>query len=82
MNENKVIGLVLTYYRKRANLSQKSLAELLEVTPARIWKWESGQTRIPLLHFIQICETLNITPSTFLKRYKAARFTTVLKVGI
>lgn len=48
-------------FRKKAGLSQIKLAEILQVQPNTIWRWERGE-RIPHWNDIQrMCELFNCT---------------------
>ena len=60
-NIYKNIGLAIRHYRIKADLSRKELANLLNVTPSLIAKWESN-SRAPKSRLEEICKYLYITP--------------------
>ena len=57
----KNIGLAIRHYRIKADLSRKELANLLNVTPSLIAKWENN-SRAPKSRLEEICKYLYITP--------------------
>lgn len=60
MDQNK-IGKFISKLRKEKNMTQKELAEKLNVTDRAISNWENGR-RIPDVSFFKpLCEILNIT---------------------
>lgn len=56
----------IKYGRKRNNMSQADLAELIGITAVMLCNIEKGKTRITLELFIKICKELNITPNELL----------------
>ncbi len=53
--------------RKKRNLTQKQLAEIIMVSNKTISKWENGQTEPTLGDIIIMCRELNISPSAVVK---------------
>jgi transcriptional regulator with XRE-family HTH domain len=72
------IALNIKYYRKKAGITQKQLAELVGVTSTAVSNWESGQNSINTEILFKVCEVLNVslndiystTPSAFLEQQK------------
>lgn len=52
--------------RKRANMSQDSLAEQLRVSRQTVSSWERGKSYPDLDMLVQICEALHATPDRLL----------------
>ncbi|MGI5896108.1 MAG: helix-turn-helix domain-containing protein [Oscillospiraceae bacterium] len=61
------IGLNITYYRKRANLTQQQLAERLGVDNKTISRMETAAQRTTLDFIFKISRELDIKPSKFLE---------------
>lgn len=54
------IGAKIKGYRKQNNLSQKELAEMLEISDKTISSWEVNRTEPSVLKLKQICRALNV----------------------
>lgn len=61
------IGLNITYYRKRAKLTQQQLAERLGVDNKTISRMETAAQRTTLDFIFKISRELNVKPSKFLE---------------
>ncbi len=59
-NKYSKIALNIKRLRKQHKMTQKRLAELLNVTPATVSKWEVG-TNYPADHLTEIAEIFNVT---------------------
>ena len=57
----------LTYLRKKANLSQEQLAELLDLTRQAVSKWESGQSMPDAEKLLQLSEVFQVPVDQLLK---------------
>lgn len=55
------IALNIKYYRKKAGITQKQLAELVGVTSTAVSNWESGQNSINTEILFKVCEVLNVS---------------------
>ena len=55
------ISLNIRYYRKKAGLTQKQLAELLGVKNTAVSNWENGQNSIDTEILFRVCEVFGIT---------------------
>ena len=71
----KNIGLAIRHYRIKADLSRKDLANLLNVTPSLIAKWENN-SRAPKNRIEEICKYLYISPEELFNscNYKKKKF--------
>ncbi len=52
--------------RKRAGLSQESLADQLHISRQAVSKWEMGQSAPDIETCLALCQVLNITPNQLL----------------
>lgn len=66
------LGGRLKNLRMKAGMSQKDLADRVEVTPSFISQLENNQISPSLNSFVQICRALNANPSEFLEDRNAA----------
>ena len=55
------IALNIKYYRKKAGITQKQLAELVGVTSTAVSNWESGQNSINTEILFKVCEVMNVS---------------------
>lgn len=62
----KSLALNLSYYRKLAGISEKDLANLVNVSPATIKNYESGNTLPTMDMVIRLAHILNITTDQLL----------------
>lgn len=69
MNQIK-IGEFITQLRKEKNMTQKELADRLNVTDRAISNWENGRRMPDVSLFKPLCETLNITVNELLSGEK------------
>lgn len=60
------IGNRIKKYREEAGISQKELAEILNMSSARVSNWEQGLNRPDADRLAQICIALNVSPSLLL----------------
>ena len=60
------LGLKIRFYRSKAGLSQKSLAELVKVSNVYISQAETGRFIPALPMFVRICNALNVDPGVLL----------------
>ena len=57
-------GRIILKIRKEKNLTQKELADLINVSDRTISKWENGQSVPDLICIKNICKSLGISPSS------------------
>lgn len=55
--------LKLKDFRNKARLSQRELAELLQMTQANYWLWEKGKSFPNAKQIIKLCEIFKCTPN-------------------
>ena len=60
------IGMRIRKYRETRNLSQKELADMLNISSSRISNWEQGINRPDADMLANICIALNVSPSELL----------------
>ena len=60
------IGMRIRKYRESCNLSQKELADMLNISSSRISNWEQGINRPDADMLSNICIALNVSPSELL----------------
>ena len=60
------IGNRIRKYREECGLSQKQLAEKINVSNSRISNWEQGINRPDADILAKLCTTLNVSPSLLL----------------
>ena len=52
--------------RKKRNITQRQLAEMLEITPTRLNYWEKGKREPDVMMINKISTTLNVRPDYLL----------------
>ena len=62
----KIIGERIKMARKRKNLTQEQLSEMLDVSIPYLSRIENGTSKINLNRLIKICEILNANPGELL----------------
>lgn len=60
------IGARMRKYREEKGLSQKQLADMINVSNARVSNWEQGINRPDADILADICRALNVSPSELL----------------
>lgn len=66
MEYERILGAHIKDVRKRRNMTQETLAELVGVTSQHISNIETGKTKVSLSTFIKIVNELNIPPEMVL----------------
>jgi transcriptional regulator with XRE-family HTH domain len=61
------VSLKLKALRKLADLTQKDVANVLDLTPQQIACYELGQTQLTLERLFEMCNIYKINPITVLK---------------
>lgn len=61
-------GERIVFYRKKAGLSQKALAELIDVTPTRLNYWEKDKREPDIKMINALCVALNVEGDVLLGR--------------
>ena len=60
------VGSNITEYRKRLNLTQKDLGDMLNVSPQAVSKWENGQAEPDTATIKKLCQIFRITTDELL----------------
>lgn len=58
----KQLGLNITYYRKKAGLSQSKLAEIIDISRTHMSRIETADCSVSLDVIFDICDSLKVTP--------------------
>lgn len=75
MNElSEIFAENLKYYRKKAELTQKKLSELLGYSEKAVSKWESGQTIPPVETLIILAKALNTSIDAMLLQSEEPKY--------
>lgn len=62
IDELKMLGLNISYYRKYRGLSQSKLAEKIDISRTHMSRIETAQCEVSIHVLLDICEVLNISP--------------------
>ena len=71
--DKKIIGIKLKEFRKKKNITQEELANILNTTHSTICAYESGKTTILTAFAYQICKRYNISMDYLCGRVKNTR---------
>lgn len=69
IKDNQFANFIIEIRSKR-NLTQKQLADIINVSDRTISKWENGQTVPDLVNIKNICEELNVSPNSVILNHK------------
>jgi uncharacterized protein YjbI with pentapeptide repeats len=75
MLTNQIIGNKIAEARKKINLSQAQLAELLFISPQAVGKWERGESMPDIITFNRLSEILGVDLNYFSENSKSATTT-------
>lgn len=64
------VGEKISYYRKKANMSQEELGNQLFVTRQTVSQWENDQTVPTVENFMRLCEIFSLTMNDFFEQYE------------
>ena len=64
-------GERIVYLRKEKNLSQKALAEKMNISATRLNYWEKNKREPDLFNLLALCDALDITPDELLNYSKS-----------
>jgi transcriptional regulator with XRE-family HTH domain len=67
---NKKLEKSLTDLRKSYGLTQIDVARRLNKPQSFVSKYETGERRLTVGHFLAVCEALRLDPITILKKLK------------
>lgn len=57
--------------RKKAGITQVELSKILDRPQSFVSKYESGERRLDVIEFLEVCEALQIDPLSILKQLSA-----------
>lgn len=58
-----MVKLKLKEYREKQNMSQRGVADLLNIAQAHYWKWEKGLSIPNAQQIMSLCEIFKCTPN-------------------
>lgn len=58
----RLLGLNIAFYRKKSNLSQSKLAELINISRTHMSRIETADCAVSLDVIFSICDALNVEP--------------------
>ena len=58
-----MIGNKLKEFRNEAKLSQREVADKMNITQAYYWKWETSKSIPDAKQILQLCKIFNCTPN-------------------
>ena len=64
----KALRQWLVQARHEKNLTQRQLAELLDVPYSWVGKVELGERRLDVIEYVRVCKALNVEPAAGLSR--------------
>lgn len=59
--------------RKESGFTQQQLAERLGKPQSFVSKYESGERRLDILEFLDVCKVLSVSPVSIIERLECAR---------
>lgn len=59
---------ILIAKREQAGITQAAIAETLGVPQSFVSKYESGERRVDVIEFIQICQAIGVEPKTVIEQ--------------
>lgn len=77
MLNTKMIGNKITDARKKINMSQAQLAQLLFISPQAVGKWERGESSPDIITFNRLAEILGVDLNYFSENFPSADNETV-----
>lgn len=68
--QQKQLQRLLRRIRQDAELTQRELAERLEVPQSVVSKYETGERRLDLVELKQVCEAVDVSLSDFVRHFE------------
>jgi len=65
--EYVVFRKIMIAQRERAGITQASIAETLGVPQSFVSKYESGERRVDVVEFVQICQAIGVKPGKIIE---------------
>ncbi|PWV45410.1 pentapeptide repeat-containing protein [Chitinophaga sp. S165] len=69
--DTKIIGSKITLARKKVNMSQAQIAQLLFISPQAVGKWERGESIPDLITFNRLAEILGVDLNYFSESFQS-----------
>jgi uncharacterized protein YjbI with pentapeptide repeats len=69
--DTKIIGSKIVQARKKANMSQAQLAQLLFISPQAVGKWERGESVPDIITFNRLAEILGVDLNYFSENFQS-----------
>ncbi len=69
--DTKIIGSKITHARKKVNMSQAQIAQLLFISPQAVGKWERGESIPDLITFNRLAEILGVDLNYFSESFQS-----------
>jgi len=57
--------------RRKRGLTQVEIASLLDKPQSFVSKYESGERRLDVIEFLQICQALQVKPATIIRQLES-----------
>ena len=67
--EYAVFRKILIALRERRGITQSSIAETLGVPQSFVSKYESGERRVDVVEFVQICRAIGVKPGKVIEDF-------------
>ena len=68
--QQKQLQRLLRRIRQEAELTQRELAERIEVPQSVVSKYETGERRLDLVELKQVCEAVGVPLQEFVRRFE------------
>lgn len=80
--ETKMLGSKIAKARKKKNMSQAQLAQLLFISPQAVGKWERGESIPDIITFSRLAEILGVDLNYFSENFQSANDETAFTMSI
>jgi uncharacterized protein YjbI with pentapeptide repeats len=80
--DTKIIGSKIAQARKKANMSQAQLGQLLFISPQAVGKWERGESIPDIITFNRLAEILGVDLNYFSENFQSADDEATSKITI
>lgn len=65
IQSSRIVGLKIREFRRNAGITQEALAEILDVTPQQVQKYESGANKLNTDRLQQVAQALKVPVQAF-----------------
>ena len=80
--DTKTIGNKIAQARKKVNMSQAQLAQLLFISPQAVGKWERGESIPDIITFNRLAEILGVDLNYFSENFHSMNGSFIKTIGI